>query len=61
LQAKKNNVQFNPALESHQVPLKVIKEIAKEQGVEFRRGDIFILRTGELLPSNEQSSSVSFR
>ncbi|GAA5949294.1 hypothetical protein JCM3765_003362 [Sporobolomyces pararoseus] len=42
--AKKNNVQFDACLESHQVPLRVIKEIAKEQGVEFRRGDIFILR-----------------
>ena len=36
-QAKKNNVHFDPCLESHQVPLNVIKEIAKEQGVEIMR------------------------
>jgi SRSO17 transposase len=60
LQAKKNNIEFNPALETHPVSLEAIKEIAKKQGVEFRRGDIFILRTGKI-PSREHSSSISSR
>ncbi|GAA6012689.1 hypothetical protein JCM11491_002531 [Sporobolomyces phaffii] len=51
--AKKHDIAFDPCLQSHQVPLDVIKEIAKEQGVEFRRGDIFILRTGYETRFNE--------
>ena len=63
-QAKRNNVEFDPCLESHQVPLKVIREIAKEQGVDFRRGDIFILRTGQssysFLKAHSTDTSVPF-
>ncbi|GAA5929527.1 uncharacterized protein JCM15063_004174 [Sporobolomyces koalae] len=44
--ARQNGVKYDPCLESHAVPLDVIREIATQQGVTFRRGDIFISRTG---------------
>ncbi|GAA6064533.1 hypothetical protein JCM10212_003811 [Sporobolomyces blumeae] len=53
--AKKHDIAFNPCLESHGVSVSTIKEIAADQGVEFRRGDVFILRTGYETRFNEMS------
>ncbi|GAA5874354.1 hypothetical protein JCM1840_001358 [Sporobolomyces johnsonii] len=45
--AQKNGINYEPALESHPIPLATVKEIAQAQGIEFRTGDIFILRSAE--------------
>ncbi|GAA5962548.1 hypothetical protein JCM21900_003673 [Sporobolomyces salmonicolor] len=44
--AEKNGIKYEPALESHPIQLATVKEIAQAHGIEFRSGDIFILRSG---------------
>lgn len=43
--AQKNSISCN-ALSNHSVPLHVLKTIAQEQGITFRRGDILFVRIG---------------
>jgi hypothetical protein len=43
--AQRNAISYS-ALSDHAVPLRVLKEIAEEQGVHFRRGDILFVRIG---------------
>lgn len=43
--ADKKGIQYSP-FEAHKVTIATINDIAREQGVEFQPGDLFILRTG---------------
>lgn len=43
--AEKNGISYS-ALSNHAVPLRTLLEIAEQQGVEFRRGDILFVRIG---------------
>lgn len=44
--ASGKGIEYNP-LSTHAVPLDAVKDIARENGIEFRPGDILFLRTGE--------------
>ena len=43
--AEKKGIQYNP-MSRHQIFVKDLDEIAKEQGVQFHTGDILIVRSG---------------
>ncbi|KAF2160105.1 hypothetical protein M409DRAFT_29402 [Zasmidium cellare ATCC 36951] len=43
--ALKKGIEFSP-LDSHRIPLWQLQEVAREQGVTFRQGDVLIIRTG---------------
>ncbi|KAL2203331.1 hypothetical protein CC79DRAFT_1337959 [Sarocladium strictum] len=43
--AKRHRIEYS-TFSDHAVPLHVLKEVAKEQGVQFRRGDILFVRIG---------------
>jgi kynurenine formamidase len=43
--ADKNNITLNP-FDAHRMKISEIEQIAKEQGVEFKQGDVFIIRSG---------------
>ncbi|KAL6412333.1 Cornichon [Ilyonectria robusta] len=43
--AQRNSIDYS-ALSDHAVPLRVLKQIAQEQGVHFQRGDILFIRIG---------------
>lgn len=43
--ADKNNIKFN-SFDAHRITIKEIETIAKEQGVTFRQGDVFLIRSG---------------
>jgi hypothetical protein len=43
--ADKNGIKFNP-FDAHRITIKEIETIAKEQKVEFKQGDVFIIRSG---------------
>ncbi|KAJ6187281.1 hypothetical protein N7519_002189 [Penicillium mononematosum] len=43
--ASEKGIEYNP-LSTHAVPLDAVKDIARENGIEFRPGDILFLRTG---------------
>jgi len=43
--ADKKNIKYS-AFESHRITTEDIEAVAKEQGVSFRQGDVFIIRSG---------------
>lgn len=43
--AEKNSLPITP-FEAHDIPVSVLKDIAKDQGVSFRAGDILLVRSG---------------
>ncbi|KAM4064946.1 putative cyclase domain-containing protein [Hirsutella rhossiliensis] len=43
--AEKHSITYSP-LSQHGIPLRVLKQMACDQGIEFRRGDILFIRTG---------------
>ncbi|KAF4504222.1 hypothetical protein G6O67_008398 [Ophiocordyceps sinensis] len=43
--AEELSISYSP-LSRHGIPLRVLKQMALKQGVEFRRGDILFIRTG---------------
>lgn len=43
--ADKNNVKYDP-FDAHRIKISEIETIAKEQGVTFKQGDVFIIRSG---------------
>lgn len=43
--ADRNGIKYSP-FEAHKVTITAIEEIAREQGIVFQQGDIFLLRTG---------------
>lgn len=45
LWADKNGIQYSP-FEAKRITIKEIETVAKEQGVEFKQGDVFIIRSG---------------
>ncbi|GAA6030356.1 hypothetical protein JCM8097_009067 [Rhodosporidiobolus ruineniae] len=62
--AAKNGIAYDPCLESHSIPLAVVQQIANEAKIEFRVGDILVLRTGfetrhnELVAAGQRSRIV---
>ncbi|KAI5476097.1 3-dehydroshikimate dehydratase [Pseudohyphozyma bogoriensis] len=44
--AEQKGIHYDACLDSHAIPLSAIKEIAASKGVEFRVGDILVVRTG---------------
>ncbi|KAK7417063.1 hypothetical protein QQX98_004824 [Neonectria punicea] len=55
--AERNSITYS-ALSDHTVPLRVLKQIAREQGVQFRRGDILFIRIGLTKEWDNHMSSV---
>lgn len=45
LWADKQGIEYSP-FECHKITVDSIEKIAKEQGVEFRTGDVIIIRSG---------------
>lgn len=43
--ADKNGIEYSP-FDAKRITIKEIETIAKEQGVEFKQGDIFVIRSG---------------
>ncbi|POR32492.1 Uncharacterized protein TPAR_07276 [Tolypocladium paradoxum] len=43
--ADRKGIQYSP-FSAHKITIAIVEDIVREQGVEFRRGDLFLLRTG---------------
>lgn len=43
--AEKNGVKYDP-FSSHRITIDEVERVAKDQGVDFRQGDVFIIRSG---------------
>lgn len=43
--ADEHNIQYSP-FSAHKITIDAIEKVAKKQGVTFRRGDVFLIRTG---------------
>ncbi|KND88048.1 hypothetical protein TOPH_07273 [Tolypocladium ophioglossoides CBS 100239] len=63
--AEKHPISYS-ALSNHAVPLRVLRQIADDQGIEFRRGDILFIRIGltkewdtQMSPADKQAYAQS--
>ncbi|TPX17300.1 uncharacterized protein E0L32_012238 [Thyridium curvatum] len=56
--AERNGIDYK-CLSDHAIPLRILREIALEQGVEFRRGDILFVRIGMTREWDSQMTPAS--